>query len=63
MRRAKLEGRQIGRSRLDVNREQVVLDRRFRDVADAGREEALHFAGERLSSDERQREFQVGTLS
>jgi DNA invertase Pin-like site-specific DNA recombinase len=27
MRRAKLEGRQIGRSRLDVNREQVVLDR------------------------------------
>jgi|HubBroStandDraft_1064217.scaffolds.fasta_scaffold43088_3 hypothetical protein len=28
MRRAKLEGRQIGRSRLDVNREQVVLDRR-----------------------------------
>ena len=28
MRRARLEGRQIGRSRLDVNREQVVLDRR-----------------------------------
>jgi len=28
MRRAKLEGRQIGRARLDVNREQVVLDRR-----------------------------------
>jgi DNA invertase Pin-like site-specific DNA recombinase len=28
MRRAKLEGRQIGRSRLDVNRDQVVLDRR-----------------------------------
>jgi len=28
MRRAKLEGRQIGRSRLDVNREQVVTDRR-----------------------------------
>jgi DNA invertase Pin-like site-specific DNA recombinase len=28
MRRAKLEGRQIGRSRLDVNREQVILDRR-----------------------------------
>jgi DNA invertase Pin-like site-specific DNA recombinase len=28
MRRAKLEGRQIGRSRLDVNREQIVLDRR-----------------------------------
>jgi DNA invertase Pin-like site-specific DNA recombinase len=28
MRRAKLEGRQIGRSRLDVNREQVVCDRR-----------------------------------
>jgi DNA invertase Pin-like site-specific DNA recombinase len=28
MRRAKLEGRQIGRSRLDVNREQVVIDRR-----------------------------------
>jgi DNA invertase Pin-like site-specific DNA recombinase len=28
MRRAKLEGRQIGRSRLDVNREQVVVDRR-----------------------------------
>jgi DNA invertase Pin-like site-specific DNA recombinase len=28
MRRAKLEGRQIGRSRLDVNRQQVVLDRR-----------------------------------
>jgi DNA invertase Pin-like site-specific DNA recombinase len=28
MRRAKLEGRQIGRSRLDVDREQVVLDRR-----------------------------------
>jgi DNA invertase Pin-like site-specific DNA recombinase len=28
MRRAKLEGRQIGRSRLDVNREQVVQDRR-----------------------------------
>lgn len=28
MRRAKLEGRQIGRSRLDINREQVVLDRR-----------------------------------
>jgi DNA invertase Pin-like site-specific DNA recombinase len=28
MRRAKLEGRQIGRLRLDVNREQVVLDRR-----------------------------------
>jgi DNA invertase Pin-like site-specific DNA recombinase len=27
MRRAKLEGRQIGRSRLDVNREQVVQDR------------------------------------
>jgi DNA invertase Pin-like site-specific DNA recombinase len=28
MRRAKLEGRQIGRARLDVDREQVVLDRR-----------------------------------
>ena len=28
MRRAKLEGRQIGRSRLDVDREQVVTDRR-----------------------------------
>jgi transposase len=28
MRRARLEGRQIGRSRLDVNRDQVVLDRR-----------------------------------
>ena len=28
MRRAKLEGRQIGRSRLDVDREQVVIDRR-----------------------------------
>ena len=28
MRRARMEGRQIGRSRLDVDREQVVLDRR-----------------------------------
>jgi len=28
MRRAKLEGRQVGRARLDVNREQVVNDRR-----------------------------------
>ena len=28
MRRARLEGRQIGRSRLDVNRQQVVDDRR-----------------------------------
>jgi DNA invertase Pin-like site-specific DNA recombinase len=28
MRRARLEGRQIGRARLDVNREQIVLDRR-----------------------------------
>jgi DNA invertase Pin-like site-specific DNA recombinase len=28
MRRAKLEGRQVGRARLDVNREQVVEDRR-----------------------------------
>lgn len=28
MRRAKLEGRQIGRARMDVNREQVVIDRR-----------------------------------
>jgi DNA invertase Pin-like site-specific DNA recombinase len=28
MRRAKLEGRQIGRSQLDVNREQIVRDRR-----------------------------------
>lgn len=28
MRRAKLEGRQIGRSRLDVNRQQVIEDRR-----------------------------------
>jgi DNA invertase Pin-like site-specific DNA recombinase len=28
MRRAKLEGRQIGRARLDIDREQVVLDRR-----------------------------------
>jgi DNA invertase Pin-like site-specific DNA recombinase len=28
MRRARLEGRQIGRARLDVDREQVVLDRR-----------------------------------
>jgi DNA invertase Pin-like site-specific DNA recombinase len=28
MRRAKLEGRQIGRARLDINREQVVSDRR-----------------------------------
>jgi DNA invertase Pin-like site-specific DNA recombinase len=28
MRRARLEGRQIGRSRLDVDREQVVFDRR-----------------------------------
>ena len=28
MRRAKLEGRQIGRSRLDVDREQIVIDRR-----------------------------------
>ena len=29
MRRARLEGRQIGRARLDVNREQIVRDRRF----------------------------------
>jgi DNA invertase Pin-like site-specific DNA recombinase len=28
MRRARLEGRQIGRARLDVNREQVLQDRR-----------------------------------
>jgi DNA invertase Pin-like site-specific DNA recombinase len=28
MRRARLEGRQIGRARLDVDRKQVVLDRR-----------------------------------
>jgi DNA invertase Pin-like site-specific DNA recombinase len=28
MRRAKLEGRQIGRARLDINREQVIIDRR-----------------------------------
>jgi DNA invertase Pin-like site-specific DNA recombinase len=28
MRRAKLEGRQIGRARLDINRQQVVEDRR-----------------------------------
>src|SRR5437588_6555591 len=28
MRRARLEGRQIGRARLDINREQVVVDRR-----------------------------------
>src|ERR1700676_201950 len=28
MRRAKLEGRQIGRARLDVDRQQIVLDRR-----------------------------------
>ncbi|MGA2923854.1 MAG: recombinase family protein [Candidatus Sulfotelmatobacter sp.] len=28
MRRAKLEGRQIGRARLDINREQVIQDRR-----------------------------------
>src|SRR5437870_854838 len=28
MRRAKLEGRQVGRARLDVNREQVIHDRR-----------------------------------
>jgi DNA invertase Pin-like site-specific DNA recombinase len=28
MRRAKLEGRQIGRARLDINRERVVIDRR-----------------------------------
>ena len=28
MRRARLEGRQIGRARLDINREQVMLDRR-----------------------------------
>jgi transposase len=28
MRRAKLEGRQIGKSRLDVNPEQIVIDRR-----------------------------------
>jgi transposase len=28
MRRAKLEGRQLGRARLDINREQVVEDRR-----------------------------------
>jgi len=28
MRRAKLDGRQIGRSRLDMNREQIVHDRR-----------------------------------
>jgi DNA invertase Pin-like site-specific DNA recombinase len=27
MRRARLEGRQIGRTRLDVNREQIVRDR------------------------------------
>jgi DNA invertase Pin-like site-specific DNA recombinase len=28
MRRAKLEGRQIGRARLDVDREQIIIDRR-----------------------------------
>ena len=28
MRRARLEGRRIGRTRLDVNREQVIRDRR-----------------------------------
>ena len=58
MRRARLEGRQIGRARLDVDREQVVTRPPLRDVADAGREEAQHLAGERLPIDERsQREF------
>ncbi len=28
MRRAKLEGRQIGRARLDIDRQEVVVDRR-----------------------------------
>jgi DNA invertase Pin-like site-specific DNA recombinase len=28
MRRARLDGRQIGRARLDVNREQIIRDRR-----------------------------------
>ena len=53
MRRAALEGRQIGRSRLDVNREQVDYRPPLRDVTDAGRQEARHLAGERLPSDER----------
>jgi DNA invertase Pin-like site-specific DNA recombinase len=53
MRRAKLEGRQIGRARLDVNREQVIRDRRSGMSLNAGRQEARNLAGERLPSDER----------
>jgi DNA invertase Pin-like site-specific DNA recombinase len=43
MRRARLEGRQIGRARLDVDRRKVIEDRALRRVADAGRQEARNF--------------------
>jgi DNA invertase Pin-like site-specific DNA recombinase len=53
MRRARLEGRQIGRARLDVDRQQVVQDRQRGIVFDPSSQEAFHFTGIRMSPDER----------
>jgi DNA invertase Pin-like site-specific DNA recombinase len=41
MRRAKLEGRQIGRARLDVDRDQVVIDRRSMSLTQVARKHSI----------------------
>jgi DNA invertase Pin-like site-specific DNA recombinase len=41
MRRAKLEGRQIGRARLDIDREQVILDRRGMSLAQVAKKHGI----------------------
>jgi DNA invertase Pin-like site-specific DNA recombinase len=41
MRRARMEGRQIGRARLDVNREQVVIDRRSMSLTQVAKKHGI----------------------
>jgi DNA invertase Pin-like site-specific DNA recombinase len=49
MRRAKLEGRQIGRARLDVNREQVVEDRRGMSLTQVAKKHGISWRNRRPS--------------
>jgi DNA invertase Pin-like site-specific DNA recombinase len=52
MRRAKLEGRQIGRARLDVDRQQIICDRRSGLSLNARGTQAFNQPCERLQTDE-----------
>ena len=60
MRRAKLEGRRIGRAPLGIDREQVVSDRLSGMSLNPSRQETQNFKGQRLQVDEGKERFDSG---